>query len=242
MIDEKLLSFSEIPEGSLAAVAARKHGCTLDDLLKWREDEDGTVVIILATGQKYTYSAIEMLGHVAAEMFGPGGSGLPDGGCAGTGAVVHTGDRKLVTGIRDPGTDEQRSSAAVAKGKPIAGDSLVTAGAEPGAGENPSGSLISEAEPRGDVTKNGEVVTPIAGDSQTPDPGAGVENALPDGNVRRSLISDAERRGNDTKSEEVVTPVADQPTAGDAAAAPVSKTPAARRSPRRRTKKADPDK
>jgi hypothetical protein len=186
MLKEDLAKFNyDLREGSLVAVAAKIYGCGVSDLLSWAEKDDGSVVIIAPTGQKFTYSADEIMKKILEPT---------DLTCAGTGAVVYTGDEKLVTGIRDPGADR------VAKGK------MVTIDPEPGAS---------------DVTKTGEVVTPIAGDSQTPDPGA----------------------GHDTKAEEVVSEVA------NGAAAPVtslsqgeSDPPPKRRSSRRRAKKAESDK
>jgi hypothetical protein len=204
MLDEKLIEWSEVPEGALVDVAARIYGCKVDELLSWSEKEDGSVVIIAPTGQKFTYSGLDIMQELVKETVL---------GCAGTGAVVYghkngLGDEKMVTGIRDPGADEQRSAAAVAKGK------MVTTGPEPGA------SSVTK--------KDKEMVTPIASDSQSPDP---------DDDVLAQSASQV------TKSEEKMVTDAAAAVAKD-----VTKSPAKRRSTRSRTKKApsagtgDPDK
>jgi hypothetical protein len=156
MLKEDLAKFNyDLREGSLAAVAAKIYGCGVSDLLSWSEKDNGSVVIIAPTGQKFTYSADEIMRKILEP------SGLE---CGGTGAVIRT---------------------------------------------------------------EADMVTPIASDSQTPEPGA----------------------GSVTKGEaEMLSPVAEQHSAGGASAAPVAKSPAKRRPARSRTKKApsagtgDPDK
>jgi hypothetical protein len=77
-------------------------------LLSWSEKDDGSVVIIAPTGQKFTYSADEIMRKILEP------TGLE---CGGTGAVIRTGD-------------------GLAEGEvPIAGDGMVTDAPEPGAGD-----------------------------------------------------------------------------------------------------------
>jgi hypothetical protein len=47
--------------GTLAKVAAQIYGCNLEDLLSYCEHADGSVVIIAPSGQKFTYSADEIM-------------------------------------------------------------------------------------------------------------------------------------------------------------------------------------
>jgi hypothetical protein len=180
MLKEDLAKFNyDLREGSLVAVAAKIYGCGVSDLLSWSEKDDGSVVIIAPTGQKFTYSADEIMKKILEP------TGLA---CAGTGAVIRT-EADMVTPIASDSQTLEPGGDRVAKGEvPVAGDGL---------------------------TQSVNLVT------ETPDPGA----------------------GHDTKKdEEMVTPLA------TAAAAPVtslsqseSATPK-RRSTRRRTKKAEPDK
>jgi hypothetical protein len=169
MLKEDLAKFNyDLREGSLVAVAAKIYGCGVSDLLSWSEKDDGSVVIIAPTGQKFTYSADEIMKKILEP------TGLE---CGGTGAVIRTG---------------------------------------------------------------AELVTPIASDSQTPDPGD-----AHDTKGDEEMVSSVATAGADdvTKSEgEMVT------DAAAVVAKDVAKSPAKRRSTRSRAKKApsagtgDPDK
>jgi hypothetical protein len=79
MPKEKSIRLAGIREGALVEVAARIYGCKVKDLLSWSEKEDGSVVIIAPTGQKFTYSAEEIVQAVPRVA-------VLD--CAGTGAVI----------------------------------------------------------------------------------------------------------------------------------------------------------
>ena len=79
MLKGKSIRLAGIREGLLVEVAARIYGCKVKDLLSWSEKEDGSVVIIAPTGQKFTYSAEEIVQAVPRVA-------VLD--CAGTGAVI----------------------------------------------------------------------------------------------------------------------------------------------------------
>lgn len=70
--------------GTLAKVAAQIYGCNLEDLLSYCEHADGSVVIIAPTGQKFAYSADEIMAKVLestrpAPDVATGEADIPDG-------------------------------------------------------------------------------------------------------------------------------------------------------------------
>ena len=52
---------------SLVQLAARLYGCPVEELLSYREYEDGSVVIIAPSGQKFTYPAESIMQFVLRE-------------------------------------------------------------------------------------------------------------------------------------------------------------------------------
>ena len=56
---------------SLVQLAAKLYGCPMADLLSYREYEDGSVVIIAPSGQKFTYSAESIMQFVLREESPP---------------------------------------------------------------------------------------------------------------------------------------------------------------------------
>jgi hypothetical protein len=109
-------------EGSLVAVAAKIYGCGVSDLLSWSEKDDGSVVIIAPTGQKFTYSADEIMKKILEP------SGLA---CAGTGAVIRT-EADMVTPIASESQTPEPGGDRVTKEEvPVAGDRMVTETPDP---------------------------------------------------------------------------------------------------------------
>jgi hypothetical protein len=155
MLDETLVEWSEVPEGALVDVAARIYGCQVDELLSWSEKEDGSVAIIAPTGQKFTYSGLDIMQELLKETVL---------GCAGTGAVIRT-ENDMVTETPEPGADR------VAKTKKV-----VTAGPDAGAGDvTKDEEVVTDAlDPdAGHVTKaDDEMVTPLATAAAAPVPKA----------------------------------------------------------------------
>jgi hypothetical protein len=156
MLKEGLAKFNyDLREGSLVAVAAKIYGCEVSDLLSWAEKDDGSVVIIAPTGQKFTYSANEIMKKILEP------TGLA---CGGTGSVIRT-EADMVTETPEPGADRVAKTKKVVTVGPDAdvGDvtkdeEVVTDALDPGAGH---------------VTKaDDEMVTPLATAAAAPVPKA----------------------------------------------------------------------
>ena len=52
---------------SLVQLAAAIYGCRVEELLSYREYEDGSVVIIAPSGQKFAYSGEALLAELARQ-------------------------------------------------------------------------------------------------------------------------------------------------------------------------------
>jgi hypothetical protein len=126
MLKKDLAKFNyDLPEGSLVSVAAKIYGCGVSDLLSWSEKDDGSVVIIAPTGQKFTYSADEIMRKILEP------SGLE---CGGTGAVIRT-EADMMTPIASDSQTPEHGAGSVTKKD----EEVVTPMAEqPLAAEQPS--------------------------------------------------------------------------------------------------------